>query len=73
MIANFIKSVPHNFKIFTGYMREDEKETIKLFKVTAYCFLAEKHCFNMNEYYAEAFDYKLEERKIPKKKNKTDV
>jgi hypothetical protein len=40
MIANFIKAFPHSFKIFTVYMREDEKETVKLFKVTAYCFLA---------------------------------
>jgi hypothetical protein len=40
MIAGFIKASPHLFKIFTVYMREDEKETIKLFKVTAYCFLA---------------------------------
>jgi hypothetical protein len=53
-------------------MREDEKETLRLFKVTAYCFLAEKHCFNINEYYAEAFDYKLEETKAPKKKRKLD-
>lgn len=40
MIASFIKAFPHSFKIFSGYLREDEKETVKLFKVTAYCFLA---------------------------------
>lgn len=47
-VAGFVGSCGHLFKKFTDYMRDDRKETIKLFKVTTYCFLAEKHNFNIN-------------------------
>jgi hypothetical protein len=38
-------------------MKDDKKETIKLFKVTTYCFLAEKYNFNINEFYSDAFEF----------------
>ena len=40
------------FKILKSYLQDGRKETIKLFKVTVYCFLAEKFNFNINEYYS---------------------
>jgi len=36
------------FKILKGYLQESRKETFKLFKVTVYCFIAEKCNFNIN-------------------------
>ena len=47
-VAGYVNSSHYNFKNFSGYMQNDKKETIKLFKVTTYCFLAEKHNFNIN-------------------------
>lgn len=38
-------------------MPDDTVEVTRLVKVTAYCFLAELHGFNENEYYCDAFEF----------------
>lgn len=71
-VTGFVQSYGHIFKNFSGYIKDDKKETMKLFKVTAYCFLAEKHNFNINEFYSDAFEFQETEKKVPKKKKKTE-
>jgi hypothetical protein len=70
-IASMIGRKAHDFKLFSTYLKNEQKETVKLFRVTTYCFIADKHNFNINEFYAEAFTFDQEERK-PKKKQKVD-
>ncbi len=69
-LVGVVESAPHNFVEMSRYLKEDRKETQKLLEVTTYCFLAEKHNFNINEYYSEAFDLKEEEQ--PKKRLKKE-
>lgn len=71
-VTGYVQSCAYLFKILTTYLKEDRKETMKLFKVTVYCFLAEKHNFNINEFYSDAFEFQETERKAPKKKKKTE-
>ena len=74
-LADNLKRRPEEFKNINEYLRQFDKETGKLIKVTIYCFLAELHNFNINEYYADAFNFDFieEERLIPKKKRKTST
>ncbi len=58
------------FKNFKDYLKKDLKETLKLFYVESYCFLAEKFNFNINEFYAEAFSITLQHNKNGNKKIK---
>jgi hypothetical protein len=67
-----VTSLGHNFKTLAGYLKEDRAETVRLFTVTIYCFIAERFNFNINEYYCEAFDLEDIENKKPKKKRKTE-
>lgn len=68
-VTALVEQCPFLFGEFGKYLRDDFKETSKLFKVTAYCFLAEKHSFNINEFYCEAFDFG-EAEGPPRKKQK---
>lgn len=70
-VTGFVTSYAHTFKNFSGYLRDDRIETMRLFKVTAYCFLAEKFNFNINEFYSSAFEFPETEKKKTSKKNKT--
>lgn len=70
-VTEYVQKCAYLFTNFTKYLKENSKETTKFFKVTAYCFLAEKYNFNINEFYCEAFDIQ-EEGKIPKKKKKLE-
>jgi hypothetical protein len=70
-VTGFVQKCPYLFPYFSKYLKDNFLETSKLFKVTAYCFLAEKHNFNINEFYCEAFDFPESEGK-PKKKKKAD-
>ena len=71
-VSGFIQKCPYLFGYFSKYLKENEKETNKLLKVTTYCFIAELHNFKINEFYCEAFDFHEEETKAPKKKKKME-
>lgn len=51
-VAGFVLSSHFQFTYFNKYIKENRKDTNKLFKVTTYCFIAEKFNFNINEFYA---------------------
>lgn len=51
-------------------MSSKEKDMMEFLRAVVYCFLAELHNFNINEYYMQAFSFEEEERKMPKKKKK---
>jgi hypothetical protein len=68
-VTGFVQKCPYLFSYFSRFLKEDFKETTKFFKVTTYCFLAERFAFNINEFYCEAFDFQ-EEGQQPKKRKK---
>ena len=47
-VTGFVQKCSYLFTYFSKYLKENFKETTKLFKVTTYCFLAELHNFNIN-------------------------
>lgn len=47
-VTGFVQKCPYLFPFFAKYLKDNYLETSKFFKVTAYCFLAEKHNFNIN-------------------------
>ena len=58
------------FEYFGQFLKEDQKETKKLVLVEAYCFLAEKFNFNINQFYSEAFAVPMEGGKGSKRVKK---
>ena len=71
-VTGFVQKCSYLFSYFSKYLKENFKETTKLFKVTTYCFMAELHNFSINEFYCQAFDFQEEETKVPKKKKKLE-
>jgi hypothetical protein len=48
-------------------MKDDSLEIAKLLKISAYCFLAELHGFNENEFYYDAFQFPKIDKKLSNK------
>lgn len=61
MIENCTKMKNSEFPYFSTYLASDKISFKKLLTVTAYCFLAERFNFSINEYYCDAFSYYDEE------------
>jgi hypothetical protein len=54
----------NDYFINTYDMKDDALEIGRLFRVTAYCFLAELHNFNENEFYCDAFEFPVIDKKL---------
>ena len=50
-VTGFVQKCPYLFGYFSRYLKDNEKDTTKLFRVTIYCFIAELHNFKINEFY----------------------
>ena len=59
-----------SYKQLGHFVSSKEKEMLQFLKAEVYCFLAQLHNFNINEYYVQAFTFEEEERKAPRKKKK---